>query len=124
MGFLKLNINDYITDPKLDIAYVTVSDPVTSGKLAGKHDASLSILDSIFSNLLLAVQRDRRSLERRMTRRMQLPGHFEYAIPKKNIVPCLECGHFHEKGSICGKKNVLLKRVFCKILLIFVLKYR
>jgi large subunit ribosomal protein L32 len=27
----------------------------------------------------------------------------KWATPKTNIIICLDCGSFHEKGSICGK---------------------
>ncbi|XP_013395287.1 39S ribosomal protein L32, mitochondrial [Lingula anatina] len=49
-----------------------------------------------------AVPKKRRSIERRMTRRMQIPKHYENALPKKHIVPCLTCGHWHERSTICG----------------------
>lgn len=63
-----------------------------------------SILESIFDSRLWAVPKSRRSLERRMTRRMGGLKHFEtYGRPKNNIVACLECGHWHEKHTICGK---------------------
>jgi hypothetical protein len=26
----------------------------------------------------------------------------KWATPKTNIIPCLECGNFHEKGRLCG----------------------
>ncbi|KAL5009839.1 hypothetical protein ScPMuIL_012144 [Solemya velum] len=61
-----------------------------------------SILDSIFgSKLWAAVPKNRRSAERRMTRKMA-KFHLNDAIPKKNIVACLECGHWHQSNTICG----------------------
>ncbi|KAK7092610.1 hypothetical protein V1264_008331 [Littorina saxatilis] len=63
--------------------------------------SSSDVLDSVFSNVLLAVQRNRRSLERRMTRRMQMAGHFEYAVPRKDIVADLDSGRWKERGTIC-----------------------
>ncbi|XP_064594518.1 large ribosomal subunit protein bL32m-like [Liolophura sinensis] len=62
-----------------------------------------SVIESIFDSRLWAVPKFRRSLERRMTRRMGGEKHFEtYGQPKNNIVACLECGHWHEKHTICG----------------------
>ncbi len=36
---------------------------------------------------------------------MRLPNNFitKYATPKTNITACLECGSYHEIGTICGK---------------------
>ncbi|XP_067686211.1 large ribosomal subunit protein bL32m-like [Haliotis asinina] len=61
-----------------------------------------SVLGSILDSILWAVPRNRRSLERRLTRKHAMTKHFEAAIPKKNIIACLECGHWHEKHTICG----------------------
>ena len=27
----------------------------------------------------------------------------KYSRPKTNIIACLECGSYHEKGTVCGK---------------------
>ena len=36
---------------------------------------------------------------------MPLPNSLitKYAKPKTNIMECLDCGSYHEKGTICGK---------------------
>ncbi|KAL8606183.1 hypothetical protein ACOMHN_053455 [Nucella lapillus] len=87
--------------PALDL--VTVNQPCLrpEARTEASSDSSASVLDSIFSPVLLAVQRSRRSLERRMTRRMQMAGHFEHAVPRKDIVVDLDTGHWKEKGTIC-----------------------
>uniref|UniRef100_A0A0B6Z9J0 Large ribosomal subunit protein bL32m n=1 Tax=Arion vulgaris TaxID=1028688 RepID=A0A0B6Z9J0_9EUPU len=58
-------------------------------------------LDSIFDGILLAVPKFRRSLEKRLFRKHNFCGFMEHAEKKKNIIPCLECGHFREKGHLC-----------------------
>ena len=30
--------------------------------------------------------------------------HFENARPKKNLTACVECGHWQENHTICGKE--------------------
>ncbi|XP_071103097.1 large ribosomal subunit protein bL32m-like [Haliotis cracherodii] len=62
-----------------------------------------SVLGSILDSVLWAtVPRNRRSVEKRLTRKHGMTKQFEAAIPKKNIIACLECGHWHEKHTICG----------------------
>ncbi|XP_055945074.1 39S ribosomal protein L32, mitochondrial-like [Argiope bruennichi] len=59
-----------------------------------------SLLDEIIGNgFLWAVPKKRRSLERRMTRRM---GFGKMILPKRNLVVCDACGHFHPVHTICG----------------------
>ena len=66
-----------------------------------KTKSPLSILESIIDNgFMWAVPKHRRSLERRMTRRM---GFGKVLLPKKNLVVCDTCGHFHPVHTICGK---------------------
>ncbi|ESO94135.1 hypothetical protein LOTGIDRAFT_232409 [Lottia gigantea] len=78
-----------------DVHHIESNPNQTSGSMK-------SLLDDIFSNTLFAVPRNRRSKEIRRTRKMQITGHYEYALPKNNIVSCLECGHWHEKQTLCG----------------------
>ncbi|XP_064643547.1 large ribosomal subunit protein bL32m-like [Lineus longissimus] len=63
-----------------------------------------SLLDSILGNGILwaSVPKHRRTAERRATRRMAMAGHRERYLPKKDIVACLECGHWHQTHTICG----------------------
>ncbi|GFU60573.1 39S ribosomal protein L32, mitochondrial [Nephila pilipes] len=59
-----------------------------------------SILDDIIDNgFLWAVPKHRRSLERRMTRRM---GFGKMILPKRNLIVCDACGHFHPVHTVCG----------------------
>ncbi|GFW35028.1 39S ribosomal protein L32, mitochondrial [Trichonephila clavipes] len=59
-----------------------------------------STLENIIGNgFLWAVPKSRRSLERRMTRRM---GFGKMILPKRNLVACDDCGHFHPVHTVCG----------------------
>lgn len=62
-----------------------------------------SPLDSIFDGILLAVPKFRRSIEKRLHRKHRFTGFMEHGTPKSNIIPCLECGNFKEKGYLCSK---------------------
>ncbi|GFR91943.1 39S ribosomal protein L32, mitochondrial-like [Elysia marginata] len=66
-----------------------------------------SILDSIFDGVLYAVPKHRRSVEKRLFRKHRFTSFMEHGTPKTNIVVCLECGRFKEKGHLCGN-NLLL----------------
>ena len=68
-----------------------------------QYHTNESIIDSIFSSLLLAVPKKRRSLERRMTRRNQMAGHFEYAVPRRDIVYDEDSDSYKEQGTVCRK---------------------
>lgn len=66
-----------------------------------KTKSPLNILERIIDNgFMWAVPKHRRSLERRMTRRM---GFGKLLLPKKNLVVCDACGHFHPVHTVCGK---------------------
>ena len=71
-------------------------DTRPSGNLA---DTIKSIFDT---SILLAVPFARRSLEKRLTRKMTIP-EFKYTKPRTNLVVCLTCGTYHESQTICGK---------------------
>jgi len=59
-----------------------------------------AVLDGIIGNgILWAVQTHRRSAERRLTRKL---SENKLTKPKKNLVICNVCGHFHEVHTICG----------------------
>ncbi|GFO47583.1 39S ribosomal protein l32, mitochondrial [Plakobranchus ocellatus] len=60
-----------------------------------------SSLASIFDSILYAVPKHRRSVEKRLHRKHRFTGFMEYGTPKTNIIPCLECGNFKEKGHLC-----------------------
>ncbi|XP_050407595.1 39S ribosomal protein L32, mitochondrial [Patella vulgata] len=67
-----------------------------------QQSSTKSILQDIFDSILLAVPKSRRTAEKNRTRKMSMKGHYEYAVPKNNIIACLECGNWHEKETICG----------------------
>ena len=71
-----------------------------------------SALSAILEPVMYAVQRNRRTIEKRRTRKMT-EHHFKHAVPKTNIVICLNCGHPHEKETICGKSFKLRPRNMC-----------
>lgn len=78
-----VNITDYNTNPPK------------------RTESSLGVLEEIINNgFLWAAPKKRRSLERRMTRRM---GFGKLLLPKKNLVVCDDCGHFHQVHTVCGK---------------------
>lgn len=91
-----LRWTNLFTESKPVLCFVTVG---ADEKSTGNHS---SVLDSIFGSTLWAVPKSRRSVERRWTRKMGEIGHFEHARPKKNLIACLECGHWHESHTICG----------------------
>ena len=53
-------------------------------------------------SILAGVQRNRRSIEKRLSRRF---GNIDYVykmlLMKKNLMACMTCGHFHEPGALC-----------------------
>jgi len=59
-----------------------------------------SILDGLLGNgLLWAVPTHTRTVEKRMTRKMAIEKRLK---PKKNLLVCNVCGHYHEAHTICG----------------------
>lgn len=66
------------------------------------HTVPGKSLSELLGPVLYAVPRNRRTLERRLTRKHHIP-QFAHAIPKKNIVICLNCGNPHEIQTICGE---------------------
>ena len=63
-----------------------------------------SLLESILGDgLLWAVPKKRRSLEKRMSRRMAPQRIRAWSTPRRDIVSCLECGHWHLVHTICGE---------------------
>ena len=73
----------------------------------------MSVLDSLSEPLLMAVQRNRRSVEKRRMRRFA-EERMEDIKLKNNIAVCLNCGEHYEKGTICGK----VYTVKCKFLIL------
>lgn len=53
--------------------------------------------------ILWAVPTHRRSVERRLTRKMAIEKRLK---PKRNLVMCSSCGHYHEGHTICGKSTI------------------
>ncbi|WAR04974.1 RM32-like protein [Mya arenaria] len=65
---------------------------------ASPRDILADIMDPLMKAI---VPRNRRSIERRRTRRNMLP-EMANTRPKKNIIVCLECGSQHESQTLCG----------------------
>lgn len=62
-----------------------------------------SLLDGLFDGFLWgACPKHRRSRERRATRQFGSTKIRAFMTPKRNIVECLDCGHWHEAHTICG----------------------
>lgn len=59
-----------------------------------------SVLEDMREGILLAVQRNRRSVERRMWRRIGMP-QFAHKL-RRDLKCCVECGHMHEAHTLCG----------------------
>ncbi|KAH9523174.1 54S ribosomal protein L32, mitochondrial [Bulinus truncatus] len=66
-----------------------------------EKQSAKSLLDSIFDGILLAVPKHRRSIEKRLHRKHRFTNFVEHGTAKNNIIPCLECGNFKEKGHLC-----------------------
>ncbi|XP_052255253.1 39S ribosomal protein L32, mitochondrial-like [Dreissena polymorpha] len=67
-----------------------------------KYSSPSDILASIFEPIMRWVNpRNRRTVERRLTRKNLLP-QMKDARPKKNIIICLHCGRPHEIQTLCG----------------------
>ncbi|RUS73495.1 hypothetical protein EGW08_018735 [Elysia chlorotica] len=82
-------------------ALAILGSPSSVPSQTSNQHSSTSILDSIFDGMLYAVPKFRRSLEKRQFRKHRFSGFMEHGTPKTNIVPCLECGNFKEKGHLC-----------------------
>ncbi|XP_005112517.3 39S ribosomal protein L32, mitochondrial [Aplysia californica] len=80
---------------------VAASPTALSGTESQQTPNGETDLKSIFDGFMLAVPRARRTIETRLRRKMAFTGYFEHAWKKRNIVPCLECGNFKEKGHLC-----------------------
>lgn len=62
-----------------------------------------SVLDEIFSPIdYHLAPKHRRSRERRMQRQFGQHQMKRMIDIKQNLIMCLECGHWHEKRTICG----------------------
>ena len=63
-----------------------------------------TVLDEIFSPVdYHLAPKHRRSRERRMQRQFGEHQMKKMIDIKQNLIMCLECGHWHEKRTICGK---------------------
>lgn len=80
-------------------------------------------LSEMMGPILYAVQRNRRSIERRLTRKNVIPLK-RTAIPKTNIVTCLHCGNLHEIQTICGKFTRTIKGALPTIINLMILQCR
>ena len=74
---------------------------VNNGFPSPAEHSPASVLDILTEPLLMAVQRNRRTVERRRVRRFA-QNRMEDIKLKTNIVVCLNCGEHHEKDTICG----------------------
>lgn len=65
-----------------------------------------SLIDDIMTDgMLLAVQKKRRTVEKRLVRRFgveRYPQECGIIRAKENLVVCDHCGHYHELHTICG----------------------
>jgi len=82
-----------------------------------------SLIEDIMRNgLLLAVQKKRRTVEKRLIRRFGVEGYEDTSRmirPKHNVIVCDQCGHYHELHTICGhcyervkeESNLILEQI-------------
>lgn len=93
------------------IQVTNVNSPISEFALAYVHEnkvhtpkAKFSLKDLIGDGFLLAVPKFRRTIEKRWKRKF---GYQEYVwkmlVPKNSITVCSDCGHYHERGRLCGK---------------------
>ncbi|GIY19855.1 39S ribosomal protein L32, mitochondrial [Caerostris darwini] len=73
--------------------------PISETRSSKPRDAQSILNDIIGDGFLWGVPKRRRSLERRMTRRM---GFGKMILPKRNLIVCDACGHFHPVHTVCG----------------------
>lgn len=63
-----------------------------------------SIQDFMQENLVWAVQKKRRSIEKRLSRKYgQLDGYYKLIIKQKDLEVCVHCGHDKKRGYLCSK---------------------
>ncbi|XP_013786713.1 39S ribosomal protein L32, mitochondrial-like [Limulus polyphemus] len=87
----------YLPEEVFAINYYETPSQIQNNR---NSSSNASVFEDIFGNgFLWAVPRSRRSIEKRLTRKM---GQNKMLVPKKNILICNECGHFHEAHTICG----------------------
>lgn len=72
-----------------------------------------SIHDIMSESILWAVQKHRRTLERRMSRRIGIRDRvFKLQLPQSDMLVCNHCGHDYKKGYLCSKLLKLVLIVF------------
>lgn len=55
---------------------------------------------------LWAVPKNRRTIEKRWKRKYGSPDYkLKILTPKLNLLVCNNCGHYHESGVLCGKRQ-------------------
>ena len=85
------------------------SFPTDQAVLSPDDVGSRSLKDILDEGFMwMPAPKNRRTIARRQMRRMGESKILKYATPKKNLVSCLECGHWHEAHFICGKLLRLL----------------
>ncbi|CAF4767322.1 unnamed protein product [Pieris macdunnoughi] len=77
--------------------------------LAYVHEKSVpqqkrdTLKDIVGDGFLLAVPKFRRTLEKRLKRKYGSPQYvWKMLVPQTNIKVCQDCGHYHERGRLCG----------------------
>ena len=73
----------------------------------------LQLNQSNYLNIILVHLIDfYKKLSNRLTKKfLPFANNFitKYSRPKSNIIECLDCGSYHEKGTICGKCYEVVK---------------
>ena len=87
---------------------------------ASNYKNHKSLVDEIMADgMLLAVQKKRRTVERRLERRFgveRYPQDCAIIRVKQNLVVCDNCGHYHESHTICGHCYQRVKQESNKII--------
>ena len=76
--------------------------PLSSHPVARSHTPF--DIKSIFDGYLWGVPTCRRSAEKRMMRKFGAPNwHNKLILPRKDLLVCGSCGHYHEEKHLCRK---------------------
>ncbi|CAK1546147.1 unnamed protein product [Leptosia nina] len=93
---IERNIFNFFSHPPREIAYACVNEKQI------QHQ-KFSIKDIVGDGFLLAVPKFRRTVEKRWKRKFGSPEYqWKMLVPRTNIKVCHECGHYHERGRLCG----------------------
>lgn len=78
--------------------------------LSQKPTPKVSLKEMLDTSILWAVPKARRSLEKRMCRKYGIPDKvWKLFVPRKDLIICNTCGHYHNKKQLCGHCYLKIK---------------